>query len=210
MARKTRALQTRVKRRKAKGGNIYATTMRAQRTMEQIVADVNSVIATLAELSTELQRSIQPGHPDAELIEIARAENRQARRDPGYAAAHGNALAPGNAFGNAPAAGNALAPGNALGNAPAAGNVPAAGHVLGNAPAAGHVLGNAPIPINEWNHPHHMAYPWRFEGRNYLRAGEYIYEVPPNPNANVAEVFVGRYLPAERRINRNAEEPDFD
>ena len=189
MARKTRPLKTRAKRRKAKGGNIYATTMRAQRTMEQIVADVNTVIATLAELSTELQRSIQPGHPDAELLEIARAENRQARRDPGANhAAAGNAFAPG----NAPAAENAPA-----GNAPAAENAPA-----GNAPAAG--------PINEWNHPANHAYPWQFEGRNYLRAGEYIYEVPPNPNANVAEVFVGRYLPAEHRINRNAEEPDFD
>jgi hypothetical protein len=162
--------------------------------MEQIVADVNTVIATLAELSTELQRSIQPGHPNAELVEIARAENRQARRDPGVNHpvhhAPGNALAPGNAHGNAP--GPALAPGNAHGNAPVPVPVP------------------APAPINEWNHPHDEAHPWEFEGRHYLRAGEYIYEVPPDPNANVAEVFVGRYLPAERRINRNAEEPDFD
>jgi hypothetical protein len=162
--------------------------------MEQIVVDVNTVIATLAELSTELQRSIQPGHPNAELVEIARAENRQARRDPGvhhpaYHAGPGNA--PGNAQGNAQ--GNA--PGNAQGNA------------QGNAPgnAQGNALGG---PINEWNHPHDIAYPWVFEGHNYLRAGEHIYEVP-HDGAEFAEVYVGRYLPAERRINRNAEEPDW-
>ena len=138
--------------------------------MEHIVTDVNTVIAALADLSAELQRSIQPGHPNAERFAMAQAEHRQAHRDPG--ANHPVYHAPGNAPAPAPAPGNA--------------------------------------PVNEWNHPHNMAYPWAFEGRNYLRAGEYIYEVPLAPNANIAEVFVGRYLPAERRINRNAEEPDFD
>jgi len=163
MARKTRSHKKRATTRR-KGGNIYASTMRAQRTMEHIVRDVHSVIATLAELSTELQQSIQPGHPNGERFAMAQAEHRWARQqehDPG----HRNRE-----------------------------------HQHQHAPGA--------HPVNVWNHPADQAYPWQFEGRDYMRAGQYIYEVPP-AGAEFAEEYVGMYVPAEHRINRNVPEPDW-
>lgn len=156
------------KRRKVTGGNVYATTMRAQRTMEHIVTDVNTVVAQLAELSAELQRQVQPGHPNVNLVALAQAENRQARQqyDPGHANQNANQ------------------------------------NVNQNAPG-----GEPNDPIGVWDHPNNaIAHTWRFQGRRYARAGTYIYEL--NNNGDVG-VWVGEYIPAENRIDRNAPEPEY-
>jgi hypothetical protein len=156
------------KRRKVRGGNVYATTMRAQRTMEHIVTDVNAVVAQLAELSAELQRQVQPGHPNVNLVALAQAENRQARQqyDPGHVNQNANQNANQNGPGEQP---------------------------------------NDPIGV--WNHPNNgHARIWRFQGHRYARLGNEIYEV--DDNGNVGD-WIGVYIAAENRINRNLPEPEY-
>jgi hypothetical protein len=141
--------------------------MQAQRTMEHIVTDVNAVVAQLAELSAELQRQVQPGHPNVNLVALAQAENRQARQqyDPGQMNPNENH------------------------------------HVNQNAPG-----GEPNDPIGVWDHPNNEARRWRFQGRRYARAGTYIYEL--NNNGDIG-AWVGEYIPAENRIDRNVPEPEY-
>jgi hypothetical protein len=170
------------KRRKVRGGNVYATTMRAQRTMEHIVTDVNDVVAQLAELSAELQRQVQPGHPNVNLVALAQAENRQARQqhDPG----HPNV--------------------NLVAIAQAENRQVRQQHL--NAPDLPEHLQRIP----PWQgQDDREARRWTFEGVHYMRVGNSIWLLDLIGNYPVGE-WVGEYIPEENRINRNAPQPNYN
>ncbi len=153
------------KRRKVKGGNVYATTMQAQRTMEHIVTDVNAVVAQLAELSAELQSSVVPGHPNVDLVALAQAENRQARQQ--HAPGHANRNVNANRYPNRNP--NAYAPINGPG---------------------------------QLRHPYEDGHFWTFQDHNYFREYDNIWDVIGN-GRDRRVVWVGVYIPAEDRIDRN-------